>query len=80
MYICCDCRETFDEPDTYCEQHPYGDTYAEEEFSCCPYCGSGNYDTAVECAECGEIISYEEMMDDVCPDCFHKMEELEEEE
>lgn len=55
-YICIECGETFDFPNTYQERHPYGDTFVSEEFGCCPTCGSADFETAKPCSICGEPI------------------------
>jgi hypothetical protein len=68
MFICTDCGHVFEEPEVYAERHPYGDTYAEETFSCCPNCGGG-YDEAVRCSHCDTYIAESDMYDDVCEKC-----------
>lgn len=73
MFVCTDCFAIFDEPKKFEEQHgldspPYEITYG------CPYCG-GNYQEAIYCDNCGEVItnSYVEIDDDnkrYCDCCF----------
>lgn len=69
MYICNECLETFVEPDSYEERHPYGMTYASESFSICPYCSSSDFDEAERCAHCDEWFPQGTLEDDVCTEC-----------
>ena len=71
MYICVDCRETFDEPYEYEERHPYGDTYASEYFAECPHCG-GSFEEAVKCDDCWEYVPISEVSKGICMTCVEK--------
>ena len=71
MYVCLECGEIFDEPDTWSEYHPYGEGYAEELWSGCPSC-NGAYVEAFKCDCCDEWINddYFEVEDKkYCKDC-----------
>lgn len=57
MYICLDCDKVFEEPKVHYDHHPYGMTYATEEWWSCPYCGESNIDIMVECSRCGEPLA-----------------------
>ena len=70
-FICNECKETFDYPNSYVEGHPYGDTYVTEEFGCCPACGGSDFETAKECEVCGELIP-SSLMYDLCAECEEK--------
>lgn len=56
MYICEECGAVFSEDEIKIayERHPYGEGYATEEHYCCPGCGEGGFEKAVECTRCGE--------------------------
>jgi formylmethanofuran dehydrogenase subunit E len=54
-YICLECGELFDEPQTVVERHgfkspPYETT------TCCPHCG-GAYTRTIVCDGCGEAVT-----------------------
>lgn len=78
LYICTDCRQRFDEPHRYVERHglehgPY------EQMSCCPFCG-GDYERALTCDECGEVLPESEIClndhgRDLCAKCYAAEEE-----
>ncbi len=72
MFICLDCGNVFDEPNTYIEHHPYGDGYVNEEFGYCPHC-NGDYAEAVQCEQCGEYYIEEDMHDSImCNACANE--------
>lgn len=64
-YKCVDCGHATDELDFVKQDHPYGDTYASEEFGICPLCG-GEVEEAKECSECGEYHTGEQDLCDAC--------------
>lgn len=78
LYICTDCRQQFDEPCRYVERHglehgPY------EQMSCCPFCG-GDYERAIVCDECGEVLPESEIClgehgRELCAECYATEEE-----
>lgn len=71
MFICNECERTFDTPKILAEHHPYGMTYATEEFSYCPYCESDNFDEAKICKYCGEYVA--ELHNGLCEICNEDM-------
>lgn len=70
MYICHDCKRTFDTPKTYYEHHPYGMGYASERWDVCPYCGEADFDEAKTCSSCGDYV--EELEDGFCQVCWEE--------
>lgn len=87
MYICQDCNCSFFEPARHREDYgfeiEYGHVSAYQAYTSCPYCGSENYVSAMECCECMEVFARCEMMltDDcnyICSECYSKLEENEE--
>ena len=68
MFICHECGEVFEEPKIIEEHHPYGMTYATEEWAVCPHCGENNFDKAKKCSMCGEYVAEvdEEELCEVC--------------
>ena len=72
MYICKNCGNVFEELDSWTESHPYGEGYADEYWSGCPYCNSTSVDEAELCEICDEYESAEDMHDGVCDKCFQK--------
>lgn len=72
MYICEDCGAVFEEPSVYEDHHPYGMTYAVEEWAECPKCG-GSFDEAVQCPRCWEYVT--KLTDGVCEECYKEMNE-----
>jgi formylmethanofuran dehydrogenase subunit E len=79
MFICLECNEVFEEPKVVYEHHPYGMTYATEEWRVCPHCGDSNIDIAVECSRCGEYIAKEEAYTEgkkyLCDFCYEELYE-----
>lgn len=73
MYICNTCDEIFDEYKIIEEHHPYGDTYAVEEFAVCPHCEDTDIDIAKQCSQCGEYVA--ELEDGMCKHCYSDMNE-----
>jgi len=69
MFICLKCGEVFLEPGTYREKHPYGDTYAEELFACCPEC-SGEITEASQCSQCGTYVPDHDINGSICEECM----------
>lgn len=87
MYICDDCNRVFYEPSKHKEDYgwdtEYGRNSAWQTESCCPYCGSENYEEAEDCDICGRTFLTDDLyitngLTYVCPDCYEKMEENEE--
>lgn len=71
MYICECCENTFEEPKTIEEPHPYGMGYATEKWAVCPHCESTNFDEAVKCERCGEYAA--ELDGGLCDVCYGDM-------
>jgi RecJ-like exonuclease len=67
MYICLDCGEVFEKPKIIEEHHPYGMTYAVEEWAVCPHCGDAGIEKAKRCSCCGEYFA--ELEDGLCEEC-----------
>ena len=65
-YKCVDCGYVTAELNFIGQDHPYGETYATEEFGVCPVCG-GDVEEASECHVCGEYHTGEY---DLCPECI----------
>jgi uncharacterized protein CbrC (UPF0167 family) len=74
MFICDECRCFFDDPERVEERHPYGESYAIEEYYCCPKCGGGFSEASI-CEECGEYFAEEELVGGLCPECLEKAKE-----
>ncbi len=70
MFYCESCERIFDEPHNFNEYHPYGEGYAAEKWSVCPYCGSGSFVDATRCEVCGEWCG-----DSLCKECEKEYEE-----
>ena len=73
MFKCENCGEIFEECDTHYEYHPYGDGYASEEWSCCPYCRDTDIVEVYECEGCGEYFA--SLTDDLCDECYEEGEQ-----
>ena len=73
MFKCENCGEIFEECDTHYEYHPYGDGYASEEWSCCPYCRDTDIVEVYECEGCGEYFA--SLTDDLCDECYKEEDE-----
>ena len=73
MYYCENCENTFSEPDTYEERHPYGMGYASETFACCPYCSFISFEEAKRCEHCDEWFGESILMEGLCPECYEDM-------
>lgn len=69
MYICTDCRQTFDSPncvlDSYSE---YWGAIAHHYKSVCPHCGSDDFEEMDKCEICGEWIDPGAELCDNCRD------------
>ena len=48
MFKCEDCNNTFDEPETLEEKHPYQESFAVEYWAVCPCCGSVNFEEIIK--------------------------------
>lgn len=70
--ICEDCKTVFDESlaGIHTEKFPYGETTANEEWTCCPYCGSTEITEAVECPICGK---WHEEGQAFCENCHNEV-------
>lgn len=71
LYICDDCHEVFDQPNSFYEIHTELDDMAREYFSCCPNCGSTSFSEADYCEECEEVFPLSELTDGYCQSCWH---------
>ena len=70
---CTDCGYVFDYEDRTAvkESHGFNDGFYET-FSCCPNCG-GDFEDAVECHECGEAFTEDEIYGDKwCEKCLRE--------
>ena len=70
---CTDCGYVFDFEDRTVvkENHGFGDGFYET-FSCCPNCG-GDFEDAIECHECGEAFTEDEIYGDKwCEKCLRE--------
>ena len=72
MYICNNCEAVFETPDTHEEHHPYGDTYAVEEWAVYPHCAENDFSLAQECSGCGEYVA--DLDDGLCEICYNETE------
>ena len=68
MLICNECQEVFEEPKIIEEHHPYGMTYAVEEFAVCPHCKDTDIQEAHQCEGCGEYFA--ELEEGLCEICY----------
>ena len=69
---CTDCGYVFDYEDRTIvkENHGFNDGFYET-FSCCPNCG-GDFEDAVECNECGETFTENELYSGWCEKCLRE--------
>ena len=69
---CTDCGYVFDFEDRTVvkESHGFDDGFCET-FSCCPNCG-GDFEDAVDCCECGETFTENELYDGWCEKCLRE--------
>ena len=69
---CTDCGYVFDFEDRTVvkESHGFDDGFYET-FSCCPNCG-GDFEDAVECCECGEAFTENELYEGWCEKCLRE--------
>ena len=69
---CTDCGYVFDYEDRTVvkESHGFDDGFCET-FSCCPNCG-GDFEDAVDCCECGETFTENELYDGWCEKCLRE--------
>lgn len=70
---CTDCGYVFDYDDRTIVKESYGlDNGFWETFSCCPNCG-GDFEDAIECHECGEAFTKDEIYGDKwCEKCLRE--------
>lgn len=68
MFICNNCGEVFETPDTYEEHHPYGMGTAAERWAVCPHCEDTDFVEAKQCERCGELVA--ELQDGLCDVCY----------
>ena len=69
---CTSCDYVFDYEDRTVvkESHGFDDGFYET-FSCCPNCG-GDFEDAVDCCECGETFTENELYDGWCEKCLRE--------
>ena len=69
---CTSCGYVFDYEDRTVvkESHGFDDGFYET-FSCCPNCG-GDFEDAIECHECGEVFTENELYDGWCEKCLRE--------
>ena len=69
---CTDCGYVFDFEDRTVvkESHGFDDGFYET-FSCCPNCG-GDFEDAIECHECGEVFTENELYSGWCEKCLRE--------
>ena len=69
---CTSCNYVFDYEDRTVvkESHGFNDGFCET-FSCCPNCG-GDFEDAVDCCECGETFTENELYDGWCEKCLRE--------
>ena len=69
---CTDCGYVLDYEDRTVvnESHGFDDFFCET-FSCCPNCG-GDFEDAVDCCECGETFTENELYDGWCEKCLRE--------
>lgn len=69
---CTDCGYVFDFEDRTVvkESHGFNDGFYET-FSCCPNCG-GDFEDAVDCCECGEAFTENELYSGWCEQCLRE--------
>ena len=69
---CTDCGYVFDFEDRTVvkESHGFDDGFYET-FSCCPNCG-GDFEDAVDCCECGETFTENELYSGWCEKCLRE--------
>ena len=71
MFICENCGYVFEDHKVIKERHPYGMSYATEEWYVCPHCNDSNTVEAQECERCGEYVA--KLEDGLCDVCYEDM-------
>ena len=66
----CGCVFDYEDRTIYRENHGLGDGFYET-FSCCPNCG-GDFEDAVDCCECGEAFTENELYSGWCEKCLRE--------
>lgn len=78
---CLECGNVFDDDEISYWSESRGEFWGEpcsEEMSGCPHCGSGDYEDAYECEECGEYFTLDELDENhLCEDCREDTDEEE---
>lgn len=69
MFICAECGALFESPATVEERHPYGMSYASEEWACCPACRDTDILCAKACEKCNEWHAETQLECGLCDDC-----------
>lgn len=65
LYICHECKETFD--------LPMLETYQGETWATCPRCGSADFVDTWQCESCGKDAEWDDLIAGVyCPDCVEE--------
>lgn len=85
MYKCNHCKEVFEKPKTiettYEEEYGVSGLFPDShqlKYDVCPHCGEDDIEKAIECEECGEYFTKEELEvlcdGNICKKCFEEME------
>ena len=70
MYRCENCGAEFETPKIIKESHPYGASYAYEEWYACPHCEDTDMIELHHCKDCYGWFAESELEDGLCEECW----------
>lgn len=72
MYRCENCGAEFETPKIIKEAHPYGESYAYEEWYTCPHCEDTDMIELHHCKDCYGWFAESELEDGLCDECWEE--------
>jgi hypothetical protein len=73
MYICKDCRRSFENCENWGDTTSFGEDIVPVDYPCCPFCYSLDIEEAEYCAMCTDEAAKSELEHGVCPKCVNEI-------
>ena len=76
LWICNNCGRVFEGSEIMRTNDFVGECHGTLTFevnSCCPHCGSTDFDEAAHCELCDKVVSMDDLKGGACPECWEKI-------